>query len=61
MNGITVGELLEQLKMLDPNIPCQVEGCDCIGVCSGTVVEKHWEDGYEYVLLLRKGGYQRAA
>jgi hypothetical protein len=33
----TVGELIEQLSKLDPNLFVETEGCDCVGPWSGDV------------------------
>lgn len=44
---ITVAELIELLKEVDPNLPIKVEGCDCYGEGQGISI-------YDNYCLIRR-------
>jgi hypothetical protein len=49
---ITVGQLIDALSGLDPNLPVSVEGCDCTGDAAGVTVIQDDPDG-PYALIFR--------
>lgn len=40
MSELTVRELIEALKDVDPDMPIETQGCDCDGHSCGVVIEK---------------------
>ncbi len=50
---LTVAELIEALRKLDPELRVHTEGCDCTGPCTGVEVGDDGDGDGDYILLTR--------
>jgi hypothetical protein len=48
---LTVAQLIERLSHLDPSLPVEAEGCDCVNRVTGIEVGNKSYYGHEYLLL----------
>ena len=51
----TVGQLIEALRKMPPELPVRLEGCDCEGIASGEVKEKNDPFERDQYALIRRG------
>lgn len=51
----TVGQLIESLSKMPPELPVRLEGCDCEGIASGEVREKNDPFEHAQYVLLKRG------
>lgn len=52
---MTVGELIEELREFDPELPVLTEGCDCDGAAASVICHPAWSaDSTDYVYIRRE-------